>query len=143
MYGPSRLFDAEKRMAWISFQLLLALDYLHDQGIAHRDLKLENVLVEDHTAFSRILLADFGMAKRSGLQSSDLVVEASDKIVQTRMRSYVGTVSYQAPELAKSKSASHKSTNCEFVGYDSRIDIWKVWQTVLCETTDQSGALVA
>lgn len=38
-------------------QLMFAVNYMHQQGIAHRDIKLENVLVDGH---GQIKLADFG-----------------------------------------------------------------------------------
>ena len=38
-------------------QLMFAVNYMHQQGIAHRDIKLENVLVNGH---GQIKLADFG-----------------------------------------------------------------------------------
>lgn len=40
--------------------LLSALAYLHGRGVLHRDVKLENCMVEQGT--NRVLLADFGLA---------------------------------------------------------------------------------
>lgn len=37
-----------------------ALSQLHEKGIAHRDLKLSNILINDDYDFK---IADFGMAK--------------------------------------------------------------------------------
>merc|ERR1712178_571455 len=45
--------------SWMS-QLAEGILYLHRQNIAHRDLKLENILVDRH---GRIKLADFGFVK--------------------------------------------------------------------------------
>ena len=46
-------------------QLLLALRYLHERGVAHRDLKLENVLLQDNQG-TQLKIADFGFATQVG-----------------------------------------------------------------------------
>jgi len=44
----------------LAFSIIEALSQLHEKGIAHRDLKLSNILINDEYDFK---IADFGMAK--------------------------------------------------------------------------------
>ena len=91
-------------------QLLSSLSYLHEQGIVHRDIKLENmVLLEkfDPTCEKEvnIKLIDFGLA-------------AVCPKNQSKKTGLVGTVCYMAPEIVK-KSFSSKSDiwSCGVVFY--------------------------
>ena len=65
-----------------------ALDYMHHQGIIHRDIKSSNILLD---ADGHCYLADFGIARASA-QSTQL----------TTTGSVLGTVDYLAPELFES-----------------------------------------
>ena len=47
----------EKLVAKYAYQILLGLNYLHDNGIAHRDIKGANILVSNNGACK---LSDFG-----------------------------------------------------------------------------------
>ena len=51
----------ENVVKFYAVQLIMAIGYLHSKGIIHRDMKLENILLEDD---GYIKLVDFGIAKR-------------------------------------------------------------------------------
>ena len=82
-----------------AYQMLLSIKYIHSIGITHRDIKPQNVLVDQKT--NKIKLCDFGSAK---------------KLIQgQKSLSYICSRYYRAPELI------FGSTN-----YDSQIDVWSM-----------------
>ena len=81
-----RLHPAENRVAtaWME-PICRAVEAVHRQGILHRDLKPQNILLESATG--RSLLADFGLAKL-----------ADDETAMTQTGDAVGTPAYMSPE---------------------------------------------
>ena len=89
-------FDDERTKFYIA-ELILALDYLHQNNIIYRDIKPENILI-DKTG--HIKLIDFGLSK---------IIKSNEK-----MLTICGTPYYLAPEIVKGK------------GYNNSADWWSL-----------------
>jgi len=70
-----------------------AIRYLHSKGIAHRDIKLENILLDENY---NPLICDFGLSRKL----SEIGFITND------IRDKVGTVHYMSPELLADKMHS-------------------------------------
>jgi serine/threonine protein kinase len=83
-------------VAAIFLQLLDAVEYAHDEGLIHRDIKSSNVLLEAHRGSSLYAyLADFGLVRYSG----QIDVEQTGKPIP--LDQIPGTPHYMAPEQAR------------------------------------------
>lgn len=89
--GGGELFEAvykngplpEHRARYVMLQLLSAINFLHQRGVVHRDIKTENVVLVGHG--DEIRLVDFGLA----------AVEWDTEVMQMRC----GSPGYVAPEV--------------------------------------------
>ena len=86
-------------------QLVDSIDFLHSLGIVHRDLKLENILVDISTFPIQTKIIDFGLSK-----------VATDN---EEMKEKYGTLIYLPPEIINDSM------------YTNKIDIWHLGIIVL------------
>ncbi|WP_150239900.1 serine/threonine-protein kinase [Nocardiopsis quinghaiensis] len=105
--GP---FDAHVVARW-GLDLLGALTTAHGQGITHRDVKPENVMV---TETGRVVLTDFGIAT------------IADATALTQTGGMVGSAAYLAPERLASSPATSAS------------DLWSLGATLYHAATGTS-----
>ena len=82
-----------------AYQMMLSLKYLHSKGIAHRDIKPQNILVDQKT--NKIKVCDFGSAKK--------LIQGQKSI------SYICSRFYRAPELIFGAT-----------DYTNQIDVWSM-----------------
>ncbi|NXS13413.1 CDK2 kinase, partial [Neodrepanis coruscans] len=82
------------------FQLLQGVSFCHSHRVIHRDLKPQNLLINEAGA---IKLADFGLARAFGVP------------VRTYTHEVVVTLWYRAPEIL---------LGCRY--YSTPVDIWSI-----------------
>ncbi|CAM9833777.1 unnamed protein product [Lampetra fluviatilis] len=88
----------EEQIATVCVSVLRALAYLHGQGVIHRDIKSDSILL---TADGRIKLSDFGFC-----------AQVSKEV--TRRKSLVGTPYWMAPEVISR------------LPYGPEVDVWSL-----------------
>lgn len=127
--------DLKKQVQPFTACILSALQFLHEHGIIHRDIKAENVLfrlrnssssnallevpqegADYDTSAHDLILADFGLAIKASTGSTE----------------FVGTISYLAPEIVACKNSARMSAVQlnRLRPYGRGVDIWALG--VLC-----------
>lgn len=81
-------FD-EPEVRFYTAEIVCALEHLHSLGIIYRDIKLENILLDEQ---GHVCLCDFGLSK-------EFLAAPAATAADNRTYSFCGTIEYMAPEL--------------------------------------------
>ena len=96
---PGNCYD-EKPTARIVKSMVNTISFLHQQGVVHRDIKLENFMFETDSPHAPVQLIDFGFA--------------ADKTFDRTLRATCGTPEYSAPEILSGQP------------YGKEVDCWSL-----------------
>ncbi|NWZ56266.1 HUNK kinase, partial [Haliaeetus albicilla] len=94
---------AEREVRRYTRQILSAVEHLHCQGIVHRDLKIENFLLDENNNI-KIVVSDFGLSNTAKFK------DLSQELLHTQC----GSPAYAAPELL-----AHRK-------YGPKVDVWSI-----------------
>jgi serine/threonine-protein kinase len=90
-------------------QVSRGLAAAHAEGVVHRDLKRQNIMIDRQ---GRAAVMDFGIAQSAeaaGLVTQNATDSAGEAAHLTRLGSLLGTPRYMSPEQARAERVDHRS----------------------------------
>ena len=121
-----------KTTLMIADQILTRLNYIHDLGIIHRDMKPENFLVPNHVRDTTIYIIDFGLARKY------IDPKTNSHIPFREGRSITGTVRYISTNVHKGYEQSRRDdllSLCYIICYFIRGEL--PWDSVKAKVKEE------
>jgi len=126
-----RICFTEEAASRIIKDLAEAICHLHKQGVAHRDIKPDNVLCMDQNTPCPVKLCDF-----------DLCSSVSVEVSTPELLTPVGSLEYMAPEVVEAFMVDDYNDNEEELSYNKKCDMWSlgiIMYILLCGYAPFSG----
>merc|ERR1719150_3221348 len=126
-----RVCFTEAEASQIIKDLAEAIRHLHRQGIAHRDLKPDNVLCMNANSPWPVKLCDF-----------DLCSSVSIEVSTPELLTPVGSLEYMAPEVVEAFMVDDYDDEEEEISYNKKCDMWSlgvIMYILLCGYAPFSG----
>ncbi|XP_005097740.1 MAP kinase-interacting serine/threonine-protein kinase 1-like [Aplysia californica] len=116
----SQMLESRKRLseteaARVISTIAHVLLTLHNDGVAHRDIKPDNILCQKKGEVTSLVLCDFGLASDPSFRR-----DSKGDIMKTTLTSPVGTPDYIAPEIVALMCNESKAP------YDTSCDMWSL-----------------
>lgn len=90
-----------RKVGEITRQACAGIQYAHDCGIIHRDVKPQNIMIEETNGRLSVKVIDFGLAK------------SSDGITRRPTEGVIGSFNYLAPEQIDPENFGHPDARCD------------------------------
>jgi len=95
-YVREKKFLDEPQSRTLFKQLISAIEYIHGKGVVHRDIKCENLLLDENW---NLKLIDFGFARKDTRTTENQVVLS---------KTFCGSYAYASPEILKGNNSIQK-----------------------------------
>merc|ERR1712098_461111 len=126
-----RICFTEAEASKIIKDLAEAIRHLHHQGVAHRDIKPDNVLCVNHNSPCPVKLCDF-----------DLCSSVNIEVTTPQLLTPVGSLEYMAPEVVDAFMVDDYDDDEEEMSYNKKCDMWSlgiIMYILLCGYAPFSG----
>jgi len=126
-----RICFTEAEASRIIKDLAEAIRHLHHQGVAHRDIKPDNVLCVSHKSPCPVKLCDF-----------DLCSSVNIEVSTPQLLTPVGSLEYMAPEVVDAFMVDDYDDDEEEISYNKKCDMWSlgiIMYILLCGYAPFSG----
>ena len=108
----------EEQVKRVLRAIITGLEFMHGEGLVHRNLRAKNVLIFDRQSFERVKITDLALTRKKGTQASAQAVRLT-MTLKLQVKHIDNPNEYHAPELCEILIKEQFTVN-------PSVDIWAV-----------------